>query len=72
MFYETALFKAVECDNVEMVKLLISNDKIDVNIPYIPKYFYFYEIDKLNILHYSKLNTLMEFKNMHINRIFID
>lgn len=72
MFYETALFKAVECDNVEMVKLLISNDKIDVNIPYIPIYFYFYEIDKLNILHYSKLKTLMEFKNMHINRIFID
>ena len=61
MFYETALLKAVECENVEMVELLISNDKIDVNIPYIPIYFYFYEIDKLNILLYSKLNTLMEF-----------
>ena len=30
--YKTALFTAVEKENVEIVKLLLTNDKIDVNI----------------------------------------
>ena len=32
LFYKTALFTAVEKGNVEIIKLLLANDKIDVNI----------------------------------------
>lgn len=38
-FYHTALITAIESENVEIVKLLMANKKIDVNIPYILKYF---------------------------------
>lgn len=31
-FYKTALFEAIEKENVEIVKLLMQNDNIDVNI----------------------------------------
>ena len=34
-FYKTALYSAVEKENIEIIKLLLNNDKIDVNIPYI-------------------------------------
>ena len=33
--YKTALYLAVEKENIEIIKLLLNNDKIDVNIPYI-------------------------------------
>ena len=32
VFYKTALCHAVEKENTEIVKLLLSSDKIDVNI----------------------------------------
>ena len=35
-FYHTALITAIESENVE---ILMANKKIDVNIPYILKYF---------------------------------
>ena len=31
-FYETILFEAVKNENIEIVKLLLEHDKIDVNI----------------------------------------
>ena len=31
-FYRTALFEAIEKENIVIVKLLLANDKIDVNI----------------------------------------
>ena len=31
-FYKTALFLAVEKENIEIVKLLLTNDKLDINI----------------------------------------
>ena len=37
LFNKPALYQAIEKGNVEIVKLLISNDKINVNIPYISK-----------------------------------
>ena len=36
----TALYMAVFDENVEIIKLLLSNDKIDVNILNIPILFY--------------------------------
>ena len=33
--YKTAIFLAVERENIEIVKLLLTNDKLDVNIQYI-------------------------------------
>ena len=38
-FYKTALYMAVEKENIEIVNLLLNNNKIDVNI--INIYFYF-------------------------------
>ena len=32
IFYITALYLAVEKENIEIVKLLLSKDKIDINI----------------------------------------
>ena len=37
--YKTALYLAVEKENSEIIKLLLSNDKIDVNILNILIYF---------------------------------
>lgn len=34
-FNETILFIAIEKENTEIIKLLLSNDKIDVNIPFV-------------------------------------
>ena len=31
-FYKTALYLAVEKENIEIVKLLLTNDKLDINI----------------------------------------
>lgn len=32
LFYKTALFAAVEKENIEIVKLLLTKDKLDINI----------------------------------------
>ena len=31
-FYKTALFAAIEEENIEIVKLLLANNKLDINI----------------------------------------
>lgn len=33
LFYKTPLFIAMQYEDIDIVKLLLSNDKIDVNIP---------------------------------------
>ena len=37
--YKGALHIAVEKENIEIIKLLLSNEKLDINIPYIFKLF---------------------------------
>ena len=32
IFYKTALYLAVEKENIEIIKLLLNNDKLDINI----------------------------------------
>ena len=39
-FYKTALYLAVEKENIEIVKLLSTNDKLDINLGYIFNIFY--------------------------------
>ena len=34
-FYKTALYLAIENDDIEIVKLLLNNDKTDVNLQHI-------------------------------------
>ena len=34
-FYKTALYLAIENENIEIVKLLLNNDKTDVNLQHI-------------------------------------
>ena len=34
-FYSTALCYAIQVENIKIVKLLLANKKIDVNIPFI-------------------------------------
>ena len=33
--YHTALYLAVEKENIEIIKLLLTNDKLDINLGYI-------------------------------------
>ena len=40
IFCKTALCKAIEKKNVEIVKLLLTNDKIDINVIYILNIFF--------------------------------
>ena len=40
-FYKTALYLAVENESIDIIKLLLSNDKIDVNILNILIFFFF-------------------------------
>ena len=35
MFYKTPFYCAVEKENIEIIKLLLTNDKLDINLPYI-------------------------------------
>ena len=39
-YNKTPLYLAVEKENLEIVKLLINNNKINLNIPYILLYFF--------------------------------
>lgn len=50
----TALHFAVKNKNVEIIKLLLSNDKIDVNIPYILL---------ISFLSHFIFNISLDFKN---------
>lgn len=55
IFNKTALFAAVEKENFEIVKLLLTENKIDVNILNIfHKYFFLFD---------SKLNNSIQFQN---------
>ena len=38
--YKTALYSAVEKENIEIIKLLLNNDKLDINLGYILNIFY--------------------------------
>ena len=54
---KTALIIAVEKENIEIIKLLINNEKTDVNIPSIILEIFFYRIHKpkyfIKYEHYS-------------------
>ena len=39
-FSKTALYLAVEKENIEIVNILLSNDKLDINLGYILNIFY--------------------------------
>ena len=60
MSNRTALQMAIENDNIEIVKLLLSHQKIDVNAKYI--------INKIIQLH-SKSSNLIPFKVQNLNKI---
>ena len=40
LIYSTALIMAVKNNNIEIIKLLLANENIDVNIPYIFIFYY--------------------------------
>ena len=51
ILHKTALYLAVEKENIDIVKLLLSNDNIDVNIPFILFIFYIkFKIISFNII----------------------
>ena len=33
IFYKGALYLAIEKENIEIIKLLLTNDRLDINIP---------------------------------------
>lgn len=35
MIYKTPFYYAIEKGNIEIIKLLLTNDKVDINIPFI-------------------------------------
>ena len=49
LFYKTALYLAVEKENVEIIKLLLTNDKLDINLKHI-----------LNIFNYKIQNHIIQ------------
>lgn len=61
LFYKTALFAAVEKENVEIVRILLTNDKIDVDV--------------LNVLNTYIFNSILNlcifitFKILYFNEI---
>ena len=59
MIYRTALCMAVEKENIEIVKLLLTNNKFDINLGYI-----FH-----NFLLNSKSYLSIPFKNISFNII---
>ena len=60
---KTALFKAIEKENIEIIKLLLNNSKIDVNILSILIIFRFYEILNHAFQFNLKSYISMSFKN---------
>ncbi len=56
--YRTALFLAVEKENIEIIKLLLNNNKLDINLGYILNIFYI----KFNILSFNRIqNHIFQF-----------
>ena len=53
IIYKPVLYLAIEMGNVEIVKLLLNNDKIKVYFPFILSLFLFI---KLNITHFNKIS----------------
>ena len=56
-FYKTALYLAIEKDNIEIVKLLLTNNKLNIN-----------QRNILNIFFFIKFKIL--FFNVILNHIF--
>ena len=52
--YKSALYLAVEKGNIEIVKLLLKNNKIDANFTFILNLFLFI---KLNITHFNRISN---------------
>ena len=50
-FYKTALCLAVEKENIEIVKLLLMNDKLDINLGYILFRFFI----EFNIISFNRI-----------------
>lgn len=48
LFHKTPLISAVEMENIEIIKLLLTHENIDVNIPFILNKL-FYKISIFNI-----------------------
>ena len=75
-FNKTALYFAVEKENIEIVQLLISNNKTDPDVIYILSYYYykihnklFYCIQYQIIQWNSELNLSMKFNIKSFNEI---
>ena len=62
LIYITSLYTAIEKENDEIVKLLLTNDKLDINIINISKYVFFNIILNEAFQWYSKWYISMEFK----------
>lgn len=77
LIYKTALFAAIEKENRKIVKLLLTNDYLDINVRSILldffliklKIVYFNGIQKNIFQFYSKLYVSMKFKIVYFNRI---
>lgn len=76
LFHQTALYGAIEENNIEIVKLLLSNEKLNINILNVLYCF----INKINmkiiernsrlyILNMFEMQGLMKFKLECFNRI---
>ena len=76
---KTAFYLAVERENIEIIKLLINHDKLDINLPYILELKFLWNL-KSNfqitfaiynqiIQQNSKSNYLMIFWNKILNEI---
>ena len=67
-FYSTAFYRAVERKNIEIIKLLLMNDKLDINIPWIlDDLFIEFEILLFNRIHnYDLIKSIMYFNEIHI------
>lgn len=67
--HKTALYLAIEKQNDNLVKSLLSVDDIDVNIPYILKKKIVYKIINQPILYHLRFDNLMTFKTIFFNSI---
>lgn len=63
---KTALYAAVEKNNIEICKLLLTNANIDVNIPCVFNYLKFYII----LYHYIEFNSIVLYFNTISFHIF--
>ena len=66
--YKTPLFGAIEKDNIEIVQLLLTNDKLDINFGYIFIQF-FNRIQNYIFQFHSKSYISIKFKIIYFNLI---